>query len=193
MKTKSAGTTQAGTFKSKIMNKIGCCCPCFKGKQKSPVKLSEGTQATLPENSNRLGNSWLKKSALTLKSSLNFLPKRAKDRKILILELEQLLIYRPSSSQGASENEVWVRPDWPFFFEEVSRDYEVVIWSLLPKEEAVDLIDLIDPNKFIQGKLFNHDCVTKSLRSGVEFQVKSLEVLGCDPKITIFLDVNFPY
>jgi hypothetical protein len=177
-----------GGFKSSVVEKIKKCFRCSKGKPRPLGKQSDNNMAMITETT-RQKDTWLKKPTQNNRSGVGLLPKRAQDKKVLILELEQLLIYRPASSEGGVSSEVWVRPDWTFFYEEVSRAYELVIWTLLYKEDAVELINLIDPHKYIQGRLFGQDCISRRLSSGGEFLVKSLEGLGCDPRNTIFLDV----
>lgn len=116
--------------------------------------------------------------------------KRDKRKKLLILELEQLLVCRPLKHLERPDTEVWLRADWPIFYEEISKIYEIIIWSMMSKEDAADLVDLVDPDKMIKLKLFKHDCSIKRLSSGGEFYVKTLEALGADPRTTIFFDVR---
>lgn len=186
LNTRATSAGPSTHYKGKLRQAFQCCLRLVKPKKSA--KLQPSAEMFTYE-SNRYKEKTPRKTATTAKT-IEFLSKRDSKKKLVVLELEQLLVCRPLKHHSRPETEVWLRADWALFYEEVSKIYDIIIWSLLPKEKAIDLISLVDPYKLIKLKLYKNDCTIKRLSSGGEFLVKSLETLGADPKTTIFLDVG---
>ena len=76
------------------------------------------------------------------------------------------------------------RPGLDEFLEEMSKDCELIIFTSSLGEYANHVVDLIDPKKLVNVRLFRENCVVHQNKI-----VKSLEALNRDLKDVIIIDV----
>jgi len=75
------------------------------------------------------------------------------------------------------------------FLEEISRQYEIIVFTASSKGYADAILDYIDKdNKWIHHRLYREHCVEYAR----DFYIKDLRVLGRDLKNVIIVD-NAPY
>ena len=121
-------------------------------------------------------------------------------RKTLVLDLDETLVHSCVEGEGAGDDFdftfpvhlngdvytifVWIRPGALTFLEQMSRHYEIVIFTASQKVYAETLLNILDhERRFIRHRLFRDSCV---LVAGN--YLKDLSILGRDLKETIIVD-----
>lgn len=121
--------------------------------------------------------------------------------KTLVLDLDETLVHSSTSpiphpdihfempAKGAYGHPIQiyvkVRPFAKEFLRLVSKYYEVVIFTASLREYANPLLDRLDPNKFVDFRLFREHC---TMTNGV--YTKDLSLLGRDLSKVILVDVD---
>ena len=114
-----------------------------------------------------------------------FLPKLTQDKEnniyTLVLDLDETLVHFFYTPSGGT---FLIRPYCFQFLEQMSKNFETVIFTAAMKEYADSILDLIDPEKkLINYRLYRHHTTI----SGITF-VKDLSKLGRDLNRTIIVD-----
>lgn len=112
---------------------------------------------------------------------------RKRDKK-LVLELEQMLVTQVPDEEMSETYAV--RPDWELFFETTRRQYEIVIWTILPKKKAMRLMPIIDPHRRITTVLCLENCKASMLTEDSSVYVKIPDPAVFKKESSIFLDVS---
>ena len=117
-------------------------------------------------------------------SQMSYLPPKTKNMKLtLVLDLDETLVHY---KQVSSENgEFYIRPFAQEFLLELSKYFEVVIFTAAVKVYADWIIDRIDPDNCVEHRLYR--CSTKQ-QKGVF--IKDLSRIGRELSKTIIVDNN---
>jgi len=117
----------------------------------------------------------------------SFLPHLQAEQKskgyTLVLDLDETLVHATGEADPAGECVVNVRPGAIEFVEEMSKYYEVVIFTAGTKDYADYALNFVDPRKRISHRLYREHAVSK----GNVF-VKDISRLGRDLKRVIIID-----
>jgi len=119
----------------------------------------------------------------------SFLPQLTQEYKksqpayTLVLDLDETLVHAQGDSQDLAEIHVKVRPGAKEFIEEMSKYYELVIFTAGTKDYADYALHFVDPNNKISHRLYREHAVQK----GTIF-IKDISKLGRDLKKVIIID-----
>lgn len=117
-------------------------------------------------------------------------------KKTLVLDLDETLVH--SSLQGTADPDlvfsleiedktysvfVNVRPGVCEFLEQMSANYELVVFTASRKNYADKVLDLIDPQGFVSFRLYREHCYQR-----LEGLVKDLALLGRDLAKVVIID-----
>ena len=69
---------------------------------------------------------------------------------------------------------------------ELSKDYEIIIYTTRRQPYTDRILSLIDPKKRISHVLYKERCIIINK----VFSLKNIQILGRDEKNTIIIDVN---
>lgn len=125
-------------------------------------------------------------------------PSKAPDRKTLVLDLDETLVHATYAQEAQTKITltltiedktlkiyVNLRPGLQVFLERMAALYEVVVFTASLDKYADPLLNQIDSQSLISGRLFRESC---SLHNGC--YVKDLSRLGRDLKHVLILDVS---
>lgn len=119
-----------------------------------------------------------------LKTSHNLLPpKKVKREYSLILDLDETLIHFEEKENGASQ--FLIRPYAQMFLTEMSKYYEIVIFTAAVQDYADYILDRMDTEKVVSHRLYRHH----TSPHGNVYQ-KDLSKLGRDLSKTLIVDNN---
>ena len=137
----------------------------------------------------------------------NEIKRLSKSKKILLLDLDETLIHADFNKEYendpknpydtiisfVSENElnnvgIFLRPGVKLFLENLSKFFEIGIFTASVSEYADEVIKFLDPeNNFIKFKLYRNNCITVN----EILRVKDLRILkGIDLKNIVLVDNN---
>jgi len=118
----------------------------------------------------------------------------------LVLDLDETLVhssFRPvptcdfilNINMDGVTHKVYVlkRPGVDEFLEEMSKYYELVIFTASLDKYANPLLDLLDPNGYLTGRLYREHCTRRG-----QMYIKDLDRLGRNMDRTLIID-NSPY
>ena len=145
------------------------------------------------------------KKILTKNYSMQYIPTPPKNyspqppRKKLILDLDETLVhsgFNPFTRKSDISIKIDVdgkihtvnvlkRPHVDEFLNEISKYFEVYIFTASMEEYASPVIDIIDKNKMVRGKFFRQDCIFSD-----GLYIKNLKKAGNDLKDIIIIDNN---
>ena len=109
-----------------------------------------------------------------------YLPPLTEEKYTLVLDLDETLIHY---MEIGNEGRLFVRPNCQNFLQEMSRYYEVVIFTAALQDYADWALDQIDTGKWITHRLYRQH----TMPSGTVF-LKDLSRLGRDLTKTIIVD-----
>ena len=150
---------------------------------------------------NNYNNYSIRPSQNLLKQTLtNLLPKKADNKKTLVLDLDETLIhsafeaFKPKDditlTMKMKDEEIIIhvkkRPYLDEFLNIVTQKYEVIIFTASISDYANPLLDQLDPNKKISFRLFREHCT----KSDNGLFIKDLNKLGRNLKDVIIIDNN---
>ena len=152
--------------------------------QRNSINQSLSTQNEFPRYSwvsSRVDNS--KVSSFTSGSSVNLLPVQSiySPKFTLVLDLDETLIH--SIDLTAEDPWYLIRPFAVKFLKEVSKYYEIVIFTAGVKSYADPIIDDIDEWHVVSHRLYRHH----TYGEGEEY-IKDLALLGRDLRYTLIVD-----
>jgi len=130
----------------------------------------------------------------------NLLPNRDinDNRKTLVLDMDETLIhcgfkqdesepcdwiFTMESKKSFTPVFCWVRPHLQIFLREASKIYEIVVFTASTESYANKVLDLIDPNGYIEHRLFRQHCTKVHGK-----YVKNLTLLGRSLDQTLIID-----
>jgi carboxy-terminal domain RNA polymerase II polypeptide A small phosphatase len=174
------------TFCSRMFSSCPCKCPCCAKQTHDSVGMQQRGSPRQQHDPKK-----------------GLLPPQRSDRigkKTLVLDLDETLVHSSFKPVAEAdfvisielENEVHhvyvqKRPGVDQFLEEVSKLYEVVVFTASIDKYGDPLLDLLDPNQLVDHRLFREACV---LHFGN--YVKDLSLLGRDLSSIIIID-NSPF
>ena len=129
------------------------------------------------------------KSCMSSTTTQNFLPSLSIGNKednmeyTLVLDLDETLVHTVETSDKLNECLVRIRPGAIEFIEEMSKYYELVIFTAGTKEYADYALQFVDPNNIITRRLYREHATQK----GFTF-IKDISKLGRNLKKTIIID-----
>ena len=106
----------------------------------------------------------------------------------LIIGLEDIIInFKVEGNKYKSKGILSLRPGLNLFFEEISKFYEIIVFSLFDQKQADHIIDAFDSNnKYIDYRFYREHCIVKDNKF-----VKDLNRIGRDISKVIIID-NMP-
>ena len=113
--------------------------------------------------------------------SIPYIKTSMKKKFCLVLDLDETISHSIQLNFG---NYFFLRPGTIDFLEEISKYYEIIIFTSSPKEYADDIIDKIDKKgEFISHRLYKSHVIFEKGKS-----VKNLNLIGRDLNKIIFVD-----
>ena len=113
--------------------------------------------------------------------SIPFIKTPTKKNFCLVLDLDETICHSMKLNFG---NYFFLRPGTIEFLEEISKYYEIIIFTSSPKEYADDILDKIDKNgEFISHRLYKSHVIFEKGKS-----IKNLNLIGRDLNKIIFVD-----
>jgi len=119
-------------------------------------------------------------------------------RKTLVLDLDETLVHSSTepvpdpdyvftinTSEALVPIYVLIRPGLQLFLERAKKNYDIVVYTASLAQYANPLLDVLDYQGFINGRLFREDCILME-----DTYVKDLDRLGKDLGSVIIVDVN---
>jgi len=100
----------------------------------------------------------------------------------LVLDMDETLIH---FEEVAGKGRFFVRPYAEKFLKEMSELYEIIVFTAGVQDYADKVLDILDPYKYINHRLYRHHITLKPSLTGI---VKDLSRLGRDLKKTIIID-----
>ena len=101
----------------------------------------------------------------------------------LVLDLDETLVHTIPKTENINEWVVKVRPGAKDFIKEMSKYYELVIFTIGTKDYADYALKFVDPEDLIQYKLYREHATQK----GMSF-IKDISKLGRDLRKVIIID-----
>ena len=152
---------------------------CFNHKQKNNFYLLNQLNGTYTYKVNKSSNKDLN-NTITL-PSVPYIKTKMKKNFCLVLDIDETIVHTINLPFG---NYFLLRPGVINFLEEISKLYEIIIFTSSPKSYADSILNKIDvDNKFISHRLYKEHVIFEKGKS-----VKKLSLIGRDLNKIIFVD-----
>ena len=153
---------------------------CFNHKQKNNYYLFANLNGTYTYKKNKSTNKDMNNKTINT-PSVPFIKTTMKKNFCLVLDIDETIVHTMSLPFG---NYFLLRPGVINFLEEISKLYEIIIFTSSPKSYADSILDKIDTDKkFISHRLYKDHVVFEKGKS-----VKKLNLIGRDLNKIIFVD-----
>ena len=152
---------------------------CFNHKQKNNFYLLNQLNGTFTYKKNKSPNKDLN-NTITI-PSVPYIKTSMKKNFCLVLDIDETIVHTINLPFG---NYFLLRPGVINFLEEISKLYEIIIFTSSPKTYADSILNKIDEdNKFISHRLYKEHVIFEKGKS-----VKKLNLIGRDLNKIIFVD-----
>ena len=152
---------------------------CFNHKQKNNFYLLNQFNGTFTYKKNKSPNKDLN-NTITI-PSVPYIKTSMKKNFCLVLDIDETIVHTINLPFG---NYFLLRPGVINFLEEISKLYEIIIFTSSPKTYADSILNKIDEdNKFISHRLYKEHVIFEKGKS-----VKKLNLIGRDLNKIIFVD-----
>ena len=152
---------------------------CFNHKQKNNFYLLNQLNGTYTYKVNKSSNKDLN-NTITI-PSVPYIKTKMKKNFCLVLDIDETIVHTINLPFG---NYFLLRPGVINFLEEISKLYEIIIFTSSPKSYADSILNKIDvDNKFISHRLYKEHVIFEKGKS-----VKKLSLIGRDLNKIIFVD-----
>ena len=171
------------SFKESLENQINIInntiLYCFNHKQKNNFYLLNQLNGTFTYKKNKSPNKDLN-NTITI-PSVPYIKTSMKKNFCLVLDIDETIVHTINLPFG---NYFLLRPGVINFLEEISKLYEIIIFTSSPKIYADSILNKIDEdNKFISHRLYKEHVIFEKGKS-----VKKLNLIGRDLNKIIFVD-----
>ena len=153
---------------------------CFNHKKRNSFYLLSNLNGTYIYKKNKSSSKDINNQTI-INPSVPFIKTNMKKKFCLVLDIDETIVH---SMNLPFENYFLLRPGVINFLEEISKLYEIIIFTSSPKSYADSILDKIDiDNKFISHRLYKEHVIFEKGKS-----VKKLNLIGRDLNKIIFVD-----